>query len=107
MSGAQARLLPESIIDADDPSLGPTERARRLWANVKIRTETIRSLAESTVLLARLWASAWRVGKGNNITPAKLRVFTESEIQAVYKKKTFAPALTLDQMVNSGRFVVP
>jgi hypothetical protein len=107
MSDAQDRLPPETILDADDPTLGPTDRARRLWANSKVRNETIRSLAESTILLARLWASAWRVGKGKNLAASKLKVFTEPEIQAVYKKKTFAPALTLTQMANSGRFVVP
>ena len=107
MSDAQERLSPETILGIDDPSLGPTDRARRLWAHPKVRTETIRSLADSTVLLARLWASAWRVGKGRNIAVSKLRVFAEGEVQDVYKKKTFAPAFTLDQMAQSGRFMVP
>lgn len=107
MSDAQSRLPPDTIIDADDPSLGPTDRARRLWANQAIRRETIRSLADSTILLARLWASAWRVGQGKTIAQSKLRVFTEPEMQSVYRSARFAPALTLDQMVKSGRFVVP
>jgi hypothetical protein len=107
MSDAQTRLSPETLIGIDDPSLTQPERARRLWAHPKVRSETIRSLADSSVLLARLWASAWRVGKGKNVPAAKLRVFTEAELQTHYKKKNFAPALTLTQMVNSGRFVVP
>ncbi len=96
-----------ALLDRVRPLNLPTERARKLWAHPKIRTETIASLAASTVVLARLWASAWRVGKGKNLAVSKLRVFTEGEIQAVYSKKTFAPALTLDQMAKSGRFVVP
>ena len=107
MSGAQARLPPATIIDADDPSLGPTDRAKRLWANAAIRRETIRSLADSTVLLARLWASAWRVGHGSTIAPSKLRAFTEAELASLCRQQKFAPALTLDQMVDSGRFLVP
>jgi hypothetical protein len=107
MSDAQRRLPPQTIIAADDPSLTPAERARRLWAHPKVRTETVRSLAASTVLLARLWANAWRVGKGRNLPVSKLKVFTEKELEKLYKTKSFAPALTLTQMANSGRFVVP
>jgi hypothetical protein len=107
MSDALARLPPETLIGLDDPTLTQPERARRFWASAKVRSETIRSLAASTVLLARLWASAWRVGKGKNLPAAKLNVFSEPELQALYKTKGFAPALTLTQMVNSGRFMVP
>ena len=34
------------IIEFDDPEQGPTARAKALWANKKIRTATIQSLAE-------------------------------------------------------------
>jgi len=107
MSGAHSRLSPDTLIGIDDPTLTQPERARRFWAQTKVRTETIRSLADSTILLARLWASAWRVGKGKDLPASKLKVFTEQELQTLYRTKSFAPALTLTQMVNSGRFVVP
>ena len=55
----------------------------------------------------RLWASAWRVGNGTKIAASKLKAFQETEIQTTYKKTTFAPALTLAEMVQSGRFEVP
>ena len=107
MSGALTRLSPETLIGLDDPTLTQPERARRFWAIPKVRTETARSLADSTILLARLWASAWRVGRGRDLPAAKLKAFTESEMQKLYRTKAFAPALTLTQMVNSGRFEVP
>src|SRR5262249_40954484 len=36
MSRSQERLAPKTIINADDPSLGPKARAEALWANAKI-----------------------------------------------------------------------
>jgi hypothetical protein len=107
MSDAHDRLEPETILDADDPSLSESARARRLWADAKVRTATVQSLADSVRTLARLWASAWKVGNGKAIAASKLKVFKESEIQTTYKKTTFAPAMTLDEMVQSGKFEVP
>ena len=80
MSDAHARLSPDTIIDADDPALSETDRAKRLWANKKVRKETVRSLAASVATLARLWASAWKQGNGKAVPKAKLKTFTEKEI---------------------------
>ncbi len=107
MSDAHDRLSPETIIDDDDPSLSDSARAKRLWAATKVRTATVQSLADSVMTLARLWASAWKAGNGKAVAQAKLKAFKESEIQATYKKTTFAPAMTLDDMVKSGRFQLP
>jgi len=107
MSDAHDRLSPDTIIDADDPSLAESDRATRLWANAAVRKETIRSLAASTATLARLWASAWKQGNGKAVPKPKLRAFTEKELETLYRSKTFAPALTLDQMAASGKFEAP
>jgi len=107
MSDAHDRLDPETILDADDPSLSDARRAARLWADAKIRAATVESLAQSVRTLARLWASAWKAGNGKAIAASKLKAFTESVIQTTYKKTTFAPAMTLDDMVQSGKFEVP
>jgi hypothetical protein len=107
MSDAHNRLPPQTIIDADDPTLDDRERAARLWRNPRVQAETIASLAASTVLLARLWASAWRRGGGNAVAAAKLRAFSEKELGALCRTASFAPALTLDEMVKSGHFRVP
>ena len=107
MSDAHRRLSPDTIIDADDASLSDTDRARRLWANATVRKETVRSLAASVATLARLWASAWRQGNGKAVPKAKLKTFTEKELGSLCRSKTFAPALTLDQMVKGGKFELP
>ncbi len=107
MSDAHDRLEPETIIDADDPTLSDSARARQLWATAKVRDATVRSLADSVRVLARLWAGAWKAGKGNGIAAARLKAFKESEIQTTYKKTSFAPAMTLDEMVQSGKFELP
>lgn len=107
MSDAHARLSPDTIIKADDASLTETERAKRLWANAAVRKATIRSLADSTVTLARLWAGAWKQGNGKAVPKSKLKTFTEKELEKLYRSKTFAPALTLDQMAASGKFELP
>ena len=62
MHGAHNRLSPTSIINADDPHLGPTARAERLWNNNTIRRATVASIAESVRLLATLWRTAWDQG---------------------------------------------
>jgi hypothetical protein len=104
MDGVRGRLPPETIIDADVPAEGPKTRARRLWEIDEIREATIQSLAESSVLLARLWASAWAVGGGDSLHAADIRTFTEPELEDLYRQQDFARALSLQQMAESGTF---
>ena len=78
MHGAHDRLSPTSIINADDPQLGPTARAERLWNNNTIRRATVASIAESVRLLATLWRTAWDQGNGNLLPPTAIRTFSES-----------------------------
>lgn len=109
MKAAQTRLSPEEIIDADDSTLSPKKRADALWNNVKIRNATITSLADSVRLLAALWTSAWKVGKGDgDIDDSELKRFTENELMNVYRgEKDFAPSMSLQEMVDSGKFEPP
>ena len=106
MAKVQQRLSPRSIVNADDPSLTEPERAERLWKKAKVRNSTVASLAESVQLLADLWKSAWRVGKGSTKPSAMLVEFTEEEIDKVCRKehKTFIPSLSLDEMAESGDY---
>jgi hypothetical protein len=105
MHDAQARLAPGTIIDADDPTLGPTERATRLWNNKAVKAATITSLAESVSLLANLWAGAWAVGGGEKILKKDLPQFTEPQLVQIYaREKGFLQSLSLDQMAASGKF---
>jgi len=105
MDAARKRLSPEDIIEADDPTLKPKERAERLWDNAKVHKATIASLADSTHALARLWQSAWIAGKGDLIAKVKLRQFEELELQKVYK--TILPAHTLAELAQSGHYEPP
>jgi len=105
MNDAQSRLSPEKIIDADDPTLGPAARAAALWKNPTIRDATVKSLADSVRVLAHLWRSAWRIGKGDRIAKSKLVQFEESELIDIYRTdKKFVPSLSLEEMVDSDDF---
>jgi hypothetical protein len=105
MNDSQPRLAPKTIIDADDPSLGPKARAAALWDDDDIRKATIRSLADSVRVLAALWKSAWEAGEGASVAKAKIRTYKEEELQQVYRHdRKFVPSLSLDEMVESGKF---
>jgi hypothetical protein len=114
MYDSQKRLSPRSIIELDDPSLGPTARGHALWANKKVRDATTTSLAESVQLLANLWAAAWKKGNGNRIDLSTVPGFSEDEgfserdLQKIYRTdRKFIPSLSLDAMAASGRFEPP
>jgi hypothetical protein len=104
MRASRARLTPEDILAADDPTQKPAARAKALWANPKIRSATIAALADSTYALARLWQSAWVVGKGASIAAAKLKAFDEPALMKIYKDLAFAPASPLADLAASGKY---
>ena len=82
MHDAQDRLAPETIINADDPALGPKARAA-----------------------AALWSSAWAEGGGDSMAKKNIREYAEDELDPVYRKeKSFVPSLSLDSMAKSGDF---
>jgi hypothetical protein len=105
MGDLRRNLSAEDIIKIDDPSLGPKARARKLWANKKIQRAAIASLTASVALLARLWASAWKIGKGEVVAKGRFKAFTEEKLEAIYKDPEFLPAMNLEQMV--GKFEPP
>ena len=106
MHAAFVRLPPADIIAADDPSLGPTARAKRFWNTPSIRSRTVASLTDSVLLLAALWQSAWDKGGGDDLPAAALKTFTEKQLSAVYRGEhdTFIPSRSLDDMAQSGEF---
>lgn len=105
MHRSQERLPPRTIIEADDPELGPQARAQALWENTTVREATIASLADSVQTLAALWSAAWKVGKKGSLPNSKLRLFDESELEDIYRKdRKFVPSLSLDDMARSGQF---
>ena len=105
MSRSQKRLAPKTIINADDPTLGPKARAQALWKNTKIRDATTLSLADSVRVLAALWSSAWDEGGGGTLAKKNIREYAEDELEPIYRKeKAFVPSLSLDEMAKSGDF---
>ena len=105
MRRSQKTLPPMDIIHADDPELTVKARAAALFANKRIRSTTIKMLADSVQVLADLWESAWRLGNGKAIPASKKRQFEEAELSRVYRReKGFLPSLTLNRMASSKRF---
>lgn len=105
MQRSQDRLKPLDIINADDPSLGPKTRAKALWAIKKIREATIESLADSVVVLATLWAAAWKAGNGNAIKKTKLVTLDQDKLDDLVRHDhNFVKSLSLDDMAASGDF---
>jgi hypothetical protein len=107
MHESQKRLSPMDIIETDDPTKNAPQRARDLWANSKVRQATIQSLADSTMLLADLWSSAWLAGGGRKIDSSEIVTFKESQLMKVYRDRKFAESLSLVEMAESGRFEAP
>ena len=108
MFDAQQRLAPLTIIDADDPDLGPTARAQRLWNNDTVKNATITSLAESVKVLATLWQAAWREGGGESLAQNKLVEFSTAALIKIYRTEAdFVPSLNLDDMAASGDYEPP
>jgi hypothetical protein len=100
MDRARKRLAPKIIIDADDPSLGPKPRAKRLWADADIQKATAESLADSVQVLARIWQAAWEAGNGASIPASSIRDFDEKELEALYRSGDFLVPMTLAQMAR-------
>jgi hypothetical protein len=110
MFACQKRLSPKKIINADKPNVeqGPKTRGKALWSKANIRNATVASLADSARLLADLWKGAWKAGNGNSIAANKLIRFQETDLDDIYRKeKKFIPSLSLDTMVESGKFEPP
>lgn len=107
MDRARRRLAPADIIDADDPSLGPKARARRLWENEAIRAATIVSLADSVQVLARLWQSAWTLGGGADVGQDAVETFGEKVLEPIYRGDDFLVPKTLAELSTELGTVAP
>jgi hypothetical protein len=108
MHRSQQRLTPDEIIDADEPSLGPTARAKRLWETKKIQHGTVQSLADSVRVLAALWAAAWKQGGGDGVDPNDIEEIDPKTLNDTCRNEDgFLQGLSLDEMVSGGHFEGP
>jgi hypothetical protein len=105
MYDVQKRLPPKTIIGADDPKTQAPARAKKLWKNNAVRGATLKSLADSTLLLADLWTAAWKIGGGDLIDLSQLKEFGETDLENIYRyDHDFVPSLSLAEMVESGNY---
>jgi len=105
MHDSRARLAPMDIINADDPTLTPMQRATRLWNVPAIRDATVTSLADSVVTLAAIWKAAWKTGGGDAIPQTKLAAIAPAVLAKICRtEKTFVPSLSLKAMAASKKF---
>lgn len=89
-------IKPRDIVDAYDEALRNSaakgDLLTMLWD--KFGAATITVMAEGSKLLARLWESAWKEGKGDtNITD--LTACTHPQLSNLYIKKTTLPSFRL------------
>jgi hypothetical protein len=98
-----ATLAPKDIIDGDDPSKGPKERAEILFQSFS--DQTAQCIADGCLTLASLWYTAWQEGDGDS-NMSDLGPRNRDDLKNLYKSPKFVPALTFDEMIAQG-FIAP
>jgi hypothetical protein len=88
------KLPPMKIITAHNASTG-AERTKHMFD--VLGDKTADCLADGSIRLASLWASAWKEGGGNDIGPTKLVARDRGDIKKLYNKKTFLEAFRLKE----------
>jgi hypothetical protein len=87
------------------PNLKPKDCAIQLWENPAIRKQTAVCIADSSKVLAVIWAAAWKNVNGQAIAVSALKKMDKQKLIKTYRtEKDFTPSLTLKQMVASGKF---
>ncbi len=95
MSRTLALIPPIEVIDAFDAEEGRA-RIPHMWDTLGPRT--VRTIANGSLALARLWQSAWKEGKGDRIAAAKLAAVDTKALRALYMDKSFLEASWLKDM---------
>jgi len=101
MSKTYDIVTPMMIIEADDPSLKPKQRANLLFQ--ALGKDMAECIALGCRTLAELVESAWKQGNGNALLKDnKPPVFEEAEVQDAYNSRDFLPALTFEKYIARG-----
>jgi len=101
MKKVRGILSPEKIIEADDPTLTANERAVRFFDS--LADETAACIAQGTALLANLWLTAWKEGKGETkMKTADLGIRDTTTLEGMYRKSANLKSLTLGGMIAAG-----
>lgn len=93
---------PVDVVKKDDLNLNAPDRARAFFGS--FGPATAECVARSCIVLADLWESAWAEGLDGGDAPSanKLRAYSESDLQAVYRRPGFLPAYNLDDYISKG-----
>ncbi|MEA2329095.1 MAG: hypothetical protein QOE68_4054, partial [Thermoanaerobaculia bacterium] len=101
MKKVRGILSPEDIIKADDPTL--TERVRADNFFETFTDQTAKCVAQGVLLLANLWLTAWKEGKGDaNMKTANLGIRDDTKLQKMYRNSKTLESLSLDGMIDAG-----
>ena len=71
-------------------------RIPHMWDT--LGTRTVRTIANGSQALARLWQSAWKEGRGDRIAAAKLAAVDPKALRALYMDRSFLEARWLREM---------
>jgi len=91
-------LDPQTILDSYENAGAGTRQSTltAMWDDLGDGTAEVMALGAK--YLAMLWESAWAVGGGPAIAPAKLKPLDRADVRERYIDKTFVPSLTLDKI---------
>jgi len=93
MRTSMQELPPLTIIEAYNEKSG-TERLPHMWETLQAGTTFC--IAEGCLLMASLWASAWKEGHGGKFKLAELGPIAREDLKALYDDKGFLPAYRLN-----------
>ncbi len=88
-------IPPIEVIEAYNAEEGKA-RIPHMWDTLGPRT--VRTIANGSQALARLWQSAWKEGKGDRIAAAKLAAVDTKALRTLYMDRSFLEAQWLREM---------
>jgi hypothetical protein len=93
------RIDPMALVEAYAVALqGDGDASEVLWK--RFGTATGAATADGCRVLAMLWESAWREGKGEVIDDDLLGAIPANELMALYSDQLFVPSLPLDEVAR-------
>lgn len=89
---------PTEIVDAYIDAGGKPNVATQdaLWE--QFGDATIRTMADGSRVLARIWEAAWKKGSGSQVPASKMKRIPEQDLIDLYEDTGFVPSLNLDDV---------
>jgi len=91
---------PTDIVDAFIEAGGKPNVAAQnaLWD--QFGTKTIKTMADGSRVLARIWEAAWKAGSGSAVPASKMIRIDEQALIDLYEDTGFVPSLNLDEIAG-------